>query len=178
VCLSSCSSSSGQNALSRTQDVFRVSSITPATKATPLPIHPCSYFSLKAAEKVTRSMMTETINRIEQAVGYSVFEYDGSRCNVNVDISSIRADSSPTLVTEMLVRTFEGFPRAPTAVPGLGQEAYMDADVDPHNGYINLVYEFAQHGLLVETIAVVGSMGASGSTDSLRAAEFAMSARL
>jgi hypothetical protein len=130
------------------------------------------------AELVTRSVLTETINHVEHAVDYSVCQYNGIRRNLTVDISSIRADSSPALVRAILWRLLEGYPRLPTAVPGLGQVAYTDADADLHNGYVNLVYVFAQHGLLVETIAVVGTMGAPGSKEFLRTAEFAMAAHL
>jgi len=178
VCLSSCSSVSSENALSRAQQVVRVSSTNSTSRVTPLPIHPCSYLSLESAEGVTGGKLTETIDRTEQTVGYSVCQYNGTRRTVHVDISSLRPDSSSTLVKEILKRTFGGFPRPPIAVPDLGQEAFTDADSDPRNGYINLVYVFAQHGLLAETIAVVGTDGASTSDDSLRIAEFAMAKRL
>ena len=54
----------------------------------------------------------------------------------------------------------------------------MDAEADPDNGYINLVYVFTQDGLVVETIAVVGTSGASDSEATLLTAEFSMAAHL
>jgi hypothetical protein len=153
------------------------SSITAETTA-PLPTHPCSYFSLIAAEKVARRVLNETIDRVEQPIGYSVCEYNGTRRNINIDISAIPAGSSSFSVTQILTTTFSGFPHSPAAVPGLGQQAYMDTDADPGNGYINSVYQFVQNGLIVETIAVVGSADAPGSEDSLRTAEFEMASLL
>jgi hypothetical protein len=177
--LSSCSSGSSQNAVLGTRDMTRASSTRSTIgTVTPLPTDPCFYFPLTTAEHITRSTLTETINRIERAVGYSVCQYSGSWRNVNVDIESIRPGSSSALITEILMRPFEGFLRAPSSVRGLGQWAYMDAEADPDNGYINLVYVFTQDGLVVETIAVVGTSGASDSEATLLTAEFSMAAHL
>ncbi len=76
------------------------------------------------------------------------------------------------------MRPFEGFLQAPGSVRGLGQEGYTDREADPDNGYINLVYVFTQDGLVVETIAVVGTVGASDSEGTLRTAEFSMAVHL
>jgi hypothetical protein len=177
--LGSCSSGSGQNAVLGTRDMTgAVAAGSTIGTVTPLPTDPCSYFPLTTAEHITRSRLTQTINGIERAVGYSVCQYSGSRRNVNVDIKSIRPGSSSALITEILMRPFEGFLQAPGSVRGLGQEGYTDREADPDNGYINLVYVFTQDGLVVETIAVVGTSGASDSEATLLTAEFSMAAHL
>jgi hypothetical protein len=127
---------------------------------------------------VAGRILDESMDRVEQPIGYSVCDYNGPQRNIHIDIRAVPARSSSSLGTQMLDNTFSGFPHSPAPVPGLGQQAYMDTDADPDNGYINLVYEFVQSGLEVETIAVIGAVGASESESSLRTAEFEMASRL
>jgi hypothetical protein len=151
---------------------------SPTAEISSLPADPCSYFSLADAEKVARRILNETKDGVVQPIGYSVCEYNGTQRNIHIDISDIPPGSSSSSVTQMLTNTFAGFPQGPAAVPGLGQQAYMDTDADPRNGYINSVYLFVQNGLIVETIAVVGAADPSASEESLRTSEFEMASRL